>query len=573
MAKLIVKQLTIIAENEKKAKRFLFGPGKNLITSDFNTVGKSTLVKMLLWSFGCKPSLDSDWTKLGLKTAVEFSVGKTEYILLRQDNQMSIKRGKSSWVTFPKITGDYSKLLGDILQFSPIFKLKNSENHQVSTPDGYFMAYYLDQQCWQGAWNSLNGLEGFDKYKTNLIKAHAGLLTKEYFECQNKELAAQEEKKNEEETLEKYEDAVRLIHSDCSPSDDLFTIDASVFNSQRATLQNRLLHLQKRQSIIWNKLAKLYNDRHCLAIQIPVIESNIKELEKDYKFSLTLDHVVSCPICNSQIPNDVINRASILSDKDTYEEQLSEVKSRLGELDKEIIDLQPEYDSITTEIDEITNNYISEDKEGNRLTVMEFLSTVGEKTIIDKLSINRNLQEQKVLLISTQIKELNKEMKQISKSINKDAINTFFMKMLKEVDEVLGLDYGFVSEKVQSPVDYKKVYQGGAADITRSVLSYYSALYLLIRSQHNEVVGPFIIDTPQQQGQSDDNEINIMNLINNKLYDSHNEYQIFLCAKNEDVLDTYKLNAMVFDLQKSRGLLDASSYEECVENFNNYLSN
>lgn len=572
MAKLVINQLIIIAENEKKANRFQFGAGKNLITSDLNTVGKSTLVKMLLWSFGCKPSLDSDWLKLGLKTVVEFSVGRTDYKILRQDNQMSVKKGHSSWRVFPKITGDYSKLLGDILHFTPIFKLKKSDNHMVSTPDGYFMAYYLDQQCWQGAWKSLRGLDGFDKYKTNLIKAHSGLLTKEYFECQNEELNAQEERKNEEEVLNKYDDAVRLIHDDCLPSGSLFTVDTSIFNSQRVILQDKLLQLQKKQSNLWSKLAKLYNDKHCLAIQIPVIEKNIKELKKDYDFSLTLDHVVNCPICNTRISNDVVYRASILSDKESSEEQLSEVMSKLADLNKAIEDLQPEYNSITAEIDDIANKFIVEDQEGNRLTTIDYISQIGEKTVVDKLSANRNAQEQKVLLVNSRIKELSKEMKKISQSIDKEAINSFFMNMLKEVDEVLELDYGLVREKVKSPIDYKKICQGGAADITRSVLSYYSALYLLIRNQQNEIVGPLIVDTPQQQGQSDDNEVNIMNLINKKLYDSRNEYQVFLCAKNEGVLDDYKNNAVVFDLQKNRGLLDASMYEECVESFSNYQS-
>lgn len=573
MAKLVIKQLIIIAENEKKAKRFLFGAGKNLITSDLNTVGKSTLVKMLLWSFGCKPSLDSDWLKLGLKTAVEFSVERTNYIILRQENQMSVKNGHSSWKVFPKITGDYSKLLGDILHFTPIFKMKQSDNHMVSTPDGYFMAYYLDQQCWQEAWNSLSGLDGFDKYKTNLIKAHSGLLTKEFFECQNEELAAQEKRKNEEEVLNKYDNAVRLIYEDCLPSKSLFTVDPTIFDNQRVVLQDRLLQLQKKQSNLWSRLAKLYSDKHCLEIQIPVIEKNINELKKDYDFSLTLDNVVNCPICNTRISNDVVNRASILSDKGSSEEQLSEVKSKLSELNKSIENLQPEYNSITAEIDDIANKFIGEDQEGTKLTTLDYISQIGEKTIVDKLFANRNLQEQRVLQVDSHIKELNKEMRKISKSINIDAINSFFMNMLKEVDEVLELDFDIIKEKVKSPVDYKKVYQGGAADITRSVLSYYSALYLLIRNQQNEVVGPLIVDTPQQQGQSDDNEVNIMNLINNKLYDSHNEYQIILCAKNEDVLDDYKNNAVVFDLQKHRGLLDANIYEECVESFSNYKSN
>lgn len=74
MRSLKFKQLLLLSDTNKLANRFNFGEGRNLITANDNTVGKTTIVKLLLWGLGCEPALDSKWASQDCKVIIKFSI-------------------------------------------------------------------------------------------------------------------------------------------------------------------------------------------------------------------------------------------------------------------------------------------------------------------------------------------------------------------------------------------------------------------------------------------------------------------------------------------------------------------
>lgn len=565
MENLTINKLIIISDEAKKANMFEFGSGKNLITSDQNTVGKTTLVKMMLYAFGCKPKFDAEWKGLHAKSALEFNIDRTKYTLQRVGNQMTLRKGNDKKEVYSKISGEYSQRLADILHFKPIFKLNNSEDHQVSYPDGYFMAYYLDQESWREAWKSLEGLVAFDSYKQNLVKAHAGLLTSEYFECYNDELLAQDKKKEEEERLSRFENSVTIVQDECNIRADVHTFDSKEFKRKSEELRIKLNNLQTTQSELWSDLSGLYNRKNHLESQTKLLNANIAELEKDYQYSKTQDHILHCPVCNSIVQNDVLNKAGLQVEKQSCENVLESFMSEIKEIDERLSNLKPKYNSIVVSIEDIQRSFIGMDQCGNGYTTEDYLKAIAEKAILEKINVSTAKQALMVKKADDVMKGYRKEKNKIAKEVNKEAINSFFCSILKVCMDILGLDFKTIQDKVKSPIDYNKVLQGGAADKTRSVLSYYSALYLLMKNQNMEVIGPFFIDTPMQQEQSDDNEKNIMRLINEKLVSTNNLNQIFLCAKDDEILDEYKADATIFSFYNKKALLLENKYQECCE--------
>ena len=55
------KELLIVDKKEKKARKIQFKKGINIITSDLNSVGKTSLSLMLLYSFGAKVKFSDKW--------------------------------------------------------------------------------------------------------------------------------------------------------------------------------------------------------------------------------------------------------------------------------------------------------------------------------------------------------------------------------------------------------------------------------------------------------------------------------------------------------------------------------
>lgn len=566
MKNLVINRLIILSEASGTANQFEFSSGKNLITSKSNTVGKSTLVKMILWALGCKPKFDREWQELQAKTAIVFKIDNIQYTILREGYKMSVRKGTELFQEFSKIGGDYSSFWGSLVCFKPVFKIKRSECHQVTTPDGYFLAYYLDQEHWDGAWESLDGFKHFETKKSNLIKAHTGILTMKYFDCINDELVQKSRMQEEENILEKYDSATKLVQE--SYADEPNVMLSPVEMEQRNDeLKIALRNLELEQSSLWQSLAEVYSRKHYLESQISILENNINDLDNDYKYSLTLGHIVTCPICNSQVNNDVVNKAGILSDKVSAEVRLEAFQQEMAQLDTKLASLRGQYTDVIQQISDL-NSKCYKVVDGTEYSAMDYISSLAGSAVSAKLHKAIFDKKNKISSIQEQIEQIEKEKKSELKKVDKNAINNCFCALLKSCESDLDLNYDDIRFRVKSAVDYKKVIRGGAADKTRSILSYYSALFLLIKELNDEVVAPLIIDTPKQQEQSDEHEALIMNLINNKLVDQENPTQIFLCCKDSDNLVEYKKNATIFDLTNRKGLLREEKYQECLDIYN-----
>ena len=117
MKNLQFKQLLLLSDTQKKANQFLFQKRFNLITADDNSVGKSTLAKLLLWTFGCEPDFDSTWKSTDCKCLVDFSIDGTNYKILRYQNFISLKEENKEILNYTNIGGDYSKKFAELVDF------------------------------------------------------------------------------------------------------------------------------------------------------------------------------------------------------------------------------------------------------------------------------------------------------------------------------------------------------------------------------------------------------------------------------------------------------------------------
>ena len=59
--RIFYKELLIVDKKEKKARKIQFKKGINIVTSDLNSVGKTSLSLMLLYSFGAKVKFSDKW--------------------------------------------------------------------------------------------------------------------------------------------------------------------------------------------------------------------------------------------------------------------------------------------------------------------------------------------------------------------------------------------------------------------------------------------------------------------------------------------------------------------------------
>ncbi|MGK3383457.1 hypothetical protein ACSLOB_21295, partial [Escherichia coli] len=137
----------------------------------------------------------------------------------------------------------------------------------------------------------------------------------------------------------------------------------------------------------------------------------------------------------------------------------------------------------------------------------------------------------------------------------KEELNSSFISKLLVNIEALD-STGINLRKVKSPTDYKQLLGGGAAEAARGLLAYQISVLQQIHSAKTCIVPPFVIDTPNQQEQAGHRYETVIKELMRSI---PQDYQIILCAMENNVLNEFKQDANVIELNSNR-LLIASQY-------------
>ncbi|MGN8037814.1 hypothetical protein ACTJJ0_22170 [Chitinophaga sp. 22321] len=565
MPNLKFKQLLLISNSTKAANQFEFDDHLTLITADDNSVGKSTLVKMLFWALGCDPFLDTTWENLDCSVLLRYSIGDSSFETMRYKNIISLNEN-GSVTTYPKITGEYSEKIANVFQFSALLPKRGQIALETPPPAYYFIPFYIDQKkSWGTAWDNFVGLGQYDGWKAPIIKYHIGLLPPKHFELELEKYLKKFTQKELANEVEKISTALEVVRNFIPKT--TATIDSVKLNSMTDEIRKDLKELSDQQEQLFDELAKAEGDRSFLCNQKNISEKIIQELEKDYQF--TVERVeqdeIECPLCGTVHDNSLVNRASILTDKQQAENQLSEINSSLGKASITLEKLNSRLQSTKTKISNIHDKYIIEE-DNNNISLTDIIETIAGQSIHEKVLNTKGNKESEISKLETDIKDIGKSQKEIlTDEKKKDILNAFITTFVSYV-QTLGAQSVNISS-INSPMDYNKVMkEGGAADGTRAILAYYLTIFSLAQKFGNEVIAPFVIDTPNQQEQSLTNYDKILDLITNRLEKGS---QIILCALNNERLAPIKAKAKTIYLDDKK-LLDPSKFELIQKEFEKY---
>lgn len=567
MPNLRFKQLLVLSNSAKSANQFTFGPNLNLITAKDNNVGKSTIVKLLFWSFGCEPSFDTTWTNTDSRVIVAFEIDSKGYEIYRYKSLIKLRgSGNDAVETFTDVSGDLSVRLATLFGFHALLPSRK-DSLVVPPPAYYFVPFYIDQKrSWSSAWEPFDKLGQFKEWKQTIIKYHVGLLTPRYFEIQREKFENKDLRKAAEEEIHTLDVALEVVKAYAPPIRQAVALSAPSLEKMSDDIRKDIFELTKQQELVFEKLSILKSDLAFLENQEKLATGVIVSLEKDYSF--TVENLpaggIECPLCGTVHDNNIYNRASILKDKTKAEDQYNEIVRSIEKVTKSVGHEETELAKVRERIAIIESKYSSilgEDVE---------LETVVESIAGSSISA-KVLARQKDVMVDEKrfakaIRQLNKEQKELQGKYQEDEIVSAFQRWFVQYAELVGAtDINFAA--VSSPLDYQKVAkEGGAAENTRAMLAYYTTVYNLIKKYGHESVAPLVVDTPNQHEQSNANYDKIIELLMGKISDS----QVILCAMSHVQLEPYIAAANVITITAEKILLE-DKFEEVSKHFNVFL--
>ena len=565
------KQLTIVSNSQKSANQFNFHPKYNLITGDNNSIGKSTLAKLLLWTLGCSTHHDPTWKSFDIRALLVFNVGTSEYVVGRYNDIIYIKQPSKGWQKFEKITGAYSKLFAEIVGFKVLLpNKKDTIKLETPPPAYYFLPFYIDQESsWTQTWSGFTNLQQYANWKPVVIKYHTGYINSEHFKILEEISKNQFEKKSVEEKVKTIETSINVINEYLPTSPKIIALTASQLQDLYQKVNEDLTTLQQQQEDFFKKISELNADKIYFQSQLDLALIASQELEKDYQFSVeNIEYEsISCPICGTKHDNSLVNRASILADKVEAERQIETIKNKLVVLDKKLLKNNETLNEIDIEIQLIHEKY-NRSFSTNEISQPNIIEEIATSTIHNR--VQKTIEDGLIQIkkYDSEIRSSKKEQTNLLTKEERGKLDSNFKLSLSSYIEKLDATAVNLSN-ISSSSDYSKMHgNGGAAESTRGLLAYYYAVLKQIYNAQNEVFAPIIIDTPNQQEQADFNYSKIINFI---IQHTPNSAQLFICAMNREEIKTYKEQANTIFLTENK-LLDTKKYKELKDllNFESY---
>lgn len=552
MKKLIFQELMIVSDSEKSAERFQFGPNTNLILGASNKVGKTSLSTSLMWSLGCATKFPPKWSSLNIKTLVKFNIDGDDYIIKRKKDSISIYYPSGAVKIFEKITGKYSEELGDILN-CPIF-IKNKNGSTISgTPSTQFLASYIHSDTgWGEIFKSFSDLDMYPLLERKYILEYfLGIRDVDFFKIRKSRLKLEGDISEAKEKISR----LSVINNDIK---SLLSYDNSTDSRYE-----QIEPLIEERSFYLSNIIDAKSQKYEIKKRIRLIEQAEHELFNDYKFATNNieGQLITCPTCGVVHKNDIVNRFSIIDERESLKEHRINALDELLEMSDYITKEQKKIDEINSKIsiNEKLYNLSSEDfdlvKVAKSKDVIE--SVFSELLIVEEKSKSRSEVE---LLKLPKFNAKSATFKNNAKLIKTE----FAISLIKSLHDFNVMDAN-EDDIAQDP--YSKIHVSGS-DISRTTLAYYKTLNEFKMKYCDAVILPFMCDSPMQQEQDDNNIDSVVAIIK-----KWKGQQFFLFGKDypsyEDLKNAPTSN--VIFLNRDRRILSKERYEQLNDEFENEI--
>lgn len=396
----------LIADLQKHTARFQsFEKGLNVVTSEDNHVGKSSLLKALYYTLGAEVDFDPVWDKLSKLYVVTLCVEQKEYRVARFLKHFAVFEGEKLIKITDSVTKELTPLLGEIFDFSVFLPNKDTGKVEMAPPAFTFMPYYIDQdKGWSGLYDSFASI---NQYKsTDRIKSlyyHLNIYTKGTVEL----MAERDRLKERLEVLTTENDRLNTILSalreetvNLPPADNL------------AELETHLAAPKKRIEQLVTQIGTVRNEIQCLETALRQHQYNLQVIKEYVSVKAKIPESGphkhrACPNCGYVFDKEIFNL----------------VRTNYGAMSEDYMcqQIQLLIDSVSTKLDVAKNQYVTlrqemaEEEAAFKAEKNEFDIYVRQCGLAASI---RRFQKQ-TEDIALEILEINQKIKDITKELRK----------------------------------------------------------------------------------------------------------------------------------------------------------
>ncbi|WBF52615.1 hypothetical protein [Macrococcoides canis] len=517
---MIIESFSILDFKTKEARTFDFQNGTNLIISNGNTEGKSSLLKSLYYTLGFDVrQFPSGWSKDDMYFQVRVNIENQRFNITRQKN--SFRVSDSDEIMDVK---DYSEWLSEKLNIH--MELPNVYTKSLSSAysSALILPFYIDQDdSWEGVLyrrvtDTLNQYSGIPQ---NIFESIFSLSDEEVTQLRNDITNDTSKKNSVESTITSFFEIVEEYKKENEEVVEITKIDKKILKTD---IDKYLRMLNDFNTQVTSYKMKLLNKQELLDLQ----QQELIELEKLLEMNKNRYSTIKseCNYCHSKLTKeksltrlDLSNNfyeISIL--KDTVEKEISKLRLEIDKLmlDKEKVD--EEIDALNERIQKseellTIDEYV---KAAARTEAINEMENLIEKQVMLKVSLEQNLKK-----LRKRLTKLNKEKKDLRKTIEtrySELITN--MKTIFSKTNLNELDF----------LKFKKI-DGSGIDKNKKYLAYYLIYFNLLR-EYGKYTIPFCMDSFIKNEISGDNAVEMFGAIEKYFFDNDNQSFFSIVSEN-----------------------------------------
>lgn len=556
MPTFLINRLLVVSQTSRSARRVDFHPKATVLTGP-NDMGKSSVIKSLLYAFGAEPQMLKAWKDAANKILVYFTVDGRGYRILREDSTFTVfNETNAPLAVFNSITNGLGPWLAQLLNFG--IKLTNDDGQLATPPPAYLLLpYYFDQDdSWSDNWHSFTRLQQFKNWRRDLIEYHVGLRPNDYYTAKGAHLKAKAELNRVEaarQVLKGVRDQIVEEYQEVH-----FDIDLEAFQAEIKELLVSCGKLQKEADKLKAELVGYYTEKIELESQIEVVSGALTEISKDFQFLERQSDHIDCPTCGAAYKASFAEVFHIASDEGHCEHLLhtrqEELQIVVEEIDK-MSDRHRKYEADIAHIKSIL------DRRQAEVQLKDLIDAESKKKLKSLLQAKFDASNTEIAGLTERIAELEKQLEAfVDRDRRKELREHYHQLMRRNLYELSVPD---LSRAEMTDVTTKIQTQG--SDQPRALLAYGMTILELMRERSSSAFCPVIIDSPIQQEQDVPNHERIVKFIQQRL---PKDAQLILGIVDDKGVD---FGGTVIRLGNKRRVLREEEFDEAYEEISPFV--
>jgi len=502
--KLDIKEILVYSELNDKFFYTKFGEKLNVIYGK-NTAGKSTLIQLILYSFGINDTkiklseILAEEIFVRLNCVITKNNEKLNYTFIRQDETLLIKDSNSKILRFNGIGSDQSaehiklkKYFNNLFNFNLL--LESNSGISEAPMETMFLPYYVSQDVgWVYLRKSFSNLNFYKNFKEDFLDYYLGI----------ENVIDREEKRKLENELRSLQQQMRFF-SDVEKENQELEV-SQIINDSLAGKANELITTLSSSKTDLITLEKDYvNESNKLTFFNQRL-SVVSKVKRNHKKQVPGED--SCPTCTQILPANIEEIYSFFQEENDTISLQRELKEKIKKSQARINSLNKKIESTQKEINkeyQIFNKYSE-----NKITLENWIENKANIQLYDNLIKQIGTLKLDIDLLKEKLKEYKTEEQIYSEREKK---NYLFKSAYFKNNISLGIP-SLKEERFYKLYDISSFpFQG--VQLHLALLSYHFAFNEILTKTSGIHRLPFILDSIFKEDIEGGNKEKILNFIN-----------------------------------------------------------